>query len=493
MKVEGCPLKEFKMNSSDFNEDSAIEVKRCSGCKVLSYCSKPCQMEHWHYSHKKICKILSGKQAGPAVHHDVHNCLSCTEDNNGARCKSLKSYEAILTNYWRYFQCEQGQFQCPFLPGECSSKFLSWLDNYLYVITDVLQEAVTAAGAAFYRNPKAVKSYQLVRDNFLLLRSRYWSYCTQASGKNKQVADVKLAELAFSLLLKKSNYLPEEEGEPRNALVVLNNVFKGRSKSLVWEKFIHFTGKFYRMLRVMKLAIINLKNLPEKRKEKYSELINNNKEEMLFFEKELRVDPLQVFSSLPDAAKCFGCQRRFGGRKAQDQVQFQSFSWFCSKEEDSGKFLHVRFPDKPILYDNRLVSCGDREDCMRKVVSRQMRRYEQDGSLLHEFLSHSLLCNGCIKYSNKTHKCSRCRAVVYCSQDCLNEDWESHKTVCQAGAERGGSRSGVIMERRRLQRDLKTSHQHHSMSLIAWFDPLLYTGMVLLGDQHKHIAGLELD
>ena len=97
------------------------------------------------------------------------------------------------------------------------------------------------------------------------------------------------------------------------------------------------------------------------------------------------------------------------------------------------------------------------------VVSRQMRRYEKDGSLLHEFLSHSLLCNGCIKYSNKTHKCSRCRAVVYCSQDCLNADWESHKTVCQAGA---GSSSG-FMDRRRLQTDLKTAHQILAMSLIA--------------------------
>ena len=492
MKVEGCPLKESKLTAEHYKEDLSIEVKRCSGCKVLSYCSKPCQTEHWHYTHKKICKILSGKQAGPKVHHDVNNCLSCTKENHGARCKSLKFHEAILAKYWQYFQCDpEDNYQCPFLPGECSSKFLGWLDNFLYVITDVLHEAVTGAGSAFYRNPKAVKSYELVRDNFLLLRARYWSFCTQASGKNKQVADVKLAELAFALLMK-SNYLKEEEEEePRNALIVLNNVFKGRSKSLIWEKFIHFTGKFYRMLRVMKYSIINLENLSDKKKEKYSELLKINKEELFFFEMELRADPLQVFCSLPDTAKCFGCQRRFGGRKAQDQIQFQCFSWFCSSEEDSGRFNHVRFPDKPIIYDNRLVSCGDREECLRRAVSMQMRRYEHIGSRLHEFLSHSLLCNGCIKYSNKTHKCSRCRAVVYCSQDCLNADWESHKTVCQAGAE-VGSTSGV-MERRRLQGDLKSAHQIHAMSLIAYFDPLLYTGMLLVGDQHMHLAGLELD
>ena len=102
-----------------------------------------------------------------------------------------------------------------------------------------------------------------------MLRSRYWCFCTQASGKNKQVADVKLAELAFTQMMKKTIYLGEEEREPRNPLLVLNNVFKGRSKSLIWEKFLHFTGKFYRMLRVMKYAIINLRNLPDKKKESY--------------------------------------------------------------------------------------------------------------------------------------------------------------------------------------------------------------------------------
>ena len=489
--VEGCPLKEYQMNSFDYNEDLGIEVKRCSGCKVLSYCSKPCQTEHWHYSHKKLCKILSGKQAGPKVRHDVHNCLSCTEENQGARCKSLSSHEVILTHYWRYFDCEQGSgYQCPFVPGECSSKFLSWVDNFLYVITDVLQEAVSSAGPAYHRNPKAVKSYQLIRNNFLMLRSRYWCFCTQASGKNKQVADVKLAELAFTQMMKKTIYLGEEEREPRNPMLVLNNVFKGRSKSLIWEKFLHFTGKFYRMLRVMKYAIINLRNLPDKKKEKYAELININKDDLRVFDMELKADPQQIFTSLPDASKCFGCQRRFGGRKAQDQFQSQSCPWFCSKEE-AGKIIHGRFPDKPIIYDSKLVSCGDRQDCIRAVVSAQLSRYDHVGRLLHEFLSHSLLCNGCIKYSNKTHKCSRCRAVVYCSQDCLNADWESHKAVCQAGAEIGCSTG--LMDRRRLQRDLKLSHQQLATSIIMRLDPVLYTGIYWFSVKREYLAGLELD
>ena len=33
---------------------------RCARCRIVPYCSKDCQIEHWRY-HKKFCKKLSGK------------------------------------------------------------------------------------------------------------------------------------------------------------------------------------------------------------------------------------------------------------------------------------------------------------------------------------------------------------------------------------------------------------------------------------------------
>lgn len=31
-------------------------LKRCARCKAMSYCSKKCQIEHWHKTHKNFCK-----------------------------------------------------------------------------------------------------------------------------------------------------------------------------------------------------------------------------------------------------------------------------------------------------------------------------------------------------------------------------------------------------------------------------------------------------
>ena len=38
------------------------KVMNCSRCKMVSYCSKECQQEHWKYSHKAVCRTLAGER-----------------------------------------------------------------------------------------------------------------------------------------------------------------------------------------------------------------------------------------------------------------------------------------------------------------------------------------------------------------------------------------------------------------------------------------------
>ena len=52
--------------------------KRCAGCKVLHYCSKECQTEHWLKVHKKHCKYLSGSK----VLKDSNLCRFCQNEIN---------------------------------------------------------------------------------------------------------------------------------------------------------------------------------------------------------------------------------------------------------------------------------------------------------------------------------------------------------------------------------------------------------------------------
>ncbi len=46
--------------------ESGLHGKRCSGCRVVRYCSAACQRSDWKAGHKVVCKELAAKQAAIA-------------------------------------------------------------------------------------------------------------------------------------------------------------------------------------------------------------------------------------------------------------------------------------------------------------------------------------------------------------------------------------------------------------------------------------------
>ena len=100
-----------------------------------------------------------------------------------------------------------------------------------------------------------------------------------------------------------------------------------------------------------------------------------------------------------------------------------------------------------------------------------------EASLFCNFLSHTRLCNGCLRYSMKTHKCGRCKSVVYCSQQCLEGDWPNHKFSCAVFAETQSSLRGS----RRLTDTSKRIHEKLAISLIGRMDPYVYDSMKWIG------------
>ncbi|KAI9291723.1 SET domain-containing protein [Neoconidiobolus thromboides FSU 785] len=59
----------FKLNSDPYNlkglfsgeNINSIQLKQCSNCKKVKYCSKECQLEDWKKAHNKECKKIKGK------------------------------------------------------------------------------------------------------------------------------------------------------------------------------------------------------------------------------------------------------------------------------------------------------------------------------------------------------------------------------------------------------------------------------------------------
>ena len=74
----------FCVNCDNYGWDQPSDkskIKRCSNCKVMSYCSPECQKEHWKKVHKDHCKYLSGKrvQSSTVHHHSV--CRYCWKES----------------------------------------------------------------------------------------------------------------------------------------------------------------------------------------------------------------------------------------------------------------------------------------------------------------------------------------------------------------------------------------------------------------------------
>ena len=54
-------------------------IQQCARCKVITYCSKQWQEEHWHNVHKQHCKYLSGQRELAKSRHEEASCLVCRE------------------------------------------------------------------------------------------------------------------------------------------------------------------------------------------------------------------------------------------------------------------------------------------------------------------------------------------------------------------------------------------------------------------------------
>ena len=48
--------------------------KKCSRCKLLIYCSRICQLEHYNKTHKNHCKYLAGLKVKEGSIHTKKNC-----------------------------------------------------------------------------------------------------------------------------------------------------------------------------------------------------------------------------------------------------------------------------------------------------------------------------------------------------------------------------------------------------------------------------------
>ena len=189
---------------------------------------------------------------------------------------------------------------------------------------------------------------------------------------------------------------------------------------------------------ILLLSLFLVDTIPKKKFEEFRRIMQYSNSSRDYQEANMRVrmpcmkcvNGKRSLVSLPPGTECAGCGLHLGGREAQTQLQFPFLPWLTSQPR-----LLVRSPASPIIHDNVgspwITTCGDKEKCLRTGVAKQLQRYSRESFSFIKFLSSSEQCNGCLRYSVKTHKCSECLSVRYCSNDCLARDWRNHREPCR--------------------------------------------------------------
>jgi hypothetical protein len=72
--------KKIALPECDNCADTTLPLKNCSRCKLVKYCSKPCQRQHWRASHNKRCVAPEDRKPSAAAESsDVPKCVICLE------------------------------------------------------------------------------------------------------------------------------------------------------------------------------------------------------------------------------------------------------------------------------------------------------------------------------------------------------------------------------------------------------------------------------
>ena len=71
-------------------------ILQCVRCKVVYYCSRQCQEEHWHKLHKHHCKYLAKAKVMPLARHEETSCLVCRKEAETGRKKMSKPSNPVL-------------------------------------------------------------------------------------------------------------------------------------------------------------------------------------------------------------------------------------------------------------------------------------------------------------------------------------------------------------------------------------------------------------
>ena len=312
-----------------------------------------------------------------------------------------------------------------------------------------------------------------ILDHFTLLRAVYFFHLSLE--KDRKVTELKFAVLAFGEL---SFDLSRPWADPIESYDYTVRTNADHEAVVLWETFLLHLSKLYKRLRMVKYKFVNMESLKEKKPRKYRALepFYNNGQRLLAAVS-VRRNPANNRATLPGRTLCVGCQTDLGGRKAQ-LVLSQPLANIWSEA-----FSLTRVADTPCVLEmsnqpSPIVTCGRQASCDRRAKQLHLQLLGEEKKALLDVLSEARICDGCSRYSLKTHKCSRCRRARYCSQLCLSEDWKFHRLRCeeqehQQEHQQEQEQDLTASASKKLRGEAKVEHRRDLLQRLVFYDPVL--------------------
>ena len=284
-----------------------------------------------------------------------------------------------------------------------------------------------------------------------------------------------------------------ESSQDRNHLKAVESFYKKERKKpwcdgkVLWVTFLHNLAEFSRKLLLVKYKMINIDCLSAKQKDSFPGLVETTKLSLASLAAEvptmLPSKTGRYLLQIPEDARCICCSERLTGGQAQYQTQYpeaacmlvlkvppgESYRERMLLQEGAVGVFHPSSLQQPLI-----LTCSNKESCLAEGFRLQCERAHSEFSALRHFLVKSQQCEGCLRFSLKTHKCSRCRAVRYCSQLCLNTHWSLHQESCQQRQQAG---PGADLGSRKLKGKSKKENLAVWERMLEAWDPVMWTSV----------------
>jgi len=411
------------------------EYKRCSGCHLLTYCDKDCQLEHWQTVHKNHCKLLSGKKVVANSEQHEKSCQLCLLQQKSGTAQLASStsplsvchIDSVITTMKSKFgelfglhaagkSCNCGTKVACQLPFPLGEVFGQYLDENTGLDL-MMAHGLKLLYAMSYKDQghRNFKTFTRLWVDIVFSRLELWYHFIvdgKVKGENENAQNLSEKVLCLKEICGATN--------PWWKALEL-------TVSMIESTCLQLRGAFYESRSVQDPRFKTLKLVRDfEQSQAQNKLIVTEKNMW----KQFTFWPTCVNGSLeiifPEGSQCASCQVPLTGpaRALGDDDTDRTRPIFVMAVGQNGTLMTWC----SILTNPMCLARFYQELC---IFRHEKKNYKEELKL---FLCETRTCDLCLNYSLFSHRCSGCLAAQYCSTQCQQKDLNFHKTVCSKWA-----------------------------------------------------------